>query len=88
MASIYFVGEKPMNIDFCVWPHLERVEALRTITSELAITQKEFPQLRKWIELITAVPAVKDTMFSTDIHLQFFQIAKSGKYDCDIGLEE
>ena len=77
-----------MNIDFCIWPHLERVEALKKVTSELDISQKDFPRIRKWMELISAVPAVRETMFSPEMHLKFFHNAKSGIYDFDLGLKE
>ena len=77
-----------MNVDFCMWPHFERVEAMKMMTSEFAITEEEFPKMHKWIRLITEVPAVKQTMFSPEVHLKLWEMRKNGITDYDYGLEE
>ena len=75
-----------MNIDFCIWPHLERVEALKQVTTEFTTTQEEYPRMNKWIQLITAVPAVKKTMFSPEMHIKLLDNMKARIFDFDLGL--
>ena len=77
-----------MNIDFCIWPHLERLQVVAKLATEFTITEEEFPRMRRWIELITTVPAVKETIFPPEIHMKRWQQMKSGIFDYDLGLEE
>ena len=77
-----------MNIDFCIWPHLERTEAMKTLASEFVITEEEFPRMHKWIRLMKEVPAIKETMFLPEVHLKFLEMVKNGSVDYDYGLDE
>ena len=77
-----------MNIDFLIWPHLERMEALINLVKEFDVTLDEFPLISKWIQLITAVPAVKDTITPIDDHLKLWEGMKAGTFNYDYGLEE
>ena len=64
------------------------MEAMKLITPEFAITAEEFPRMHKWIRSITKVPAVKDTMFSPEMHLKIWELWKNGIVDYDYGLDE
>ena len=77
-----------MNIDFLLWPHFERVEALKNMVKEFAITAEEFPLMNRWVGLITEVPAVKETLFSPEVHMELWKNMKAEIYDYDLGLEE
>ena len=78
-----------MNIDFCIWPYLERTEAMEKLTSEFVITKEEFPRMHQWIRLMKEVPAIKETMFSAEVHLKVWEIYKNGSENyCDYGLDE
>ena len=44
--------------------------------------------MNRWVGLITEVPAVKETMFSPEVHMELWKNMKAGIYNYDLGLEE
>ncbi|XP_045191381.2 pyrimidodiazepine synthase-like [Mercenaria mercenaria] len=84
----FFGGEKPMLIDFMIWPHMERVVGMGQINDKVAIKPDRFPFLSAWIENITSVPAVKETICSEENFIKLVVARKEGKEIYDIGLEE
>lgn len=75
-------------IDYLMYPHYERIDAVRTGMNIDILPQDKFPKLNAWISRLQTLPAVKETMFDTKVHLDFMKSFRSGKTNYDIGLEE
>ena len=81
---LYFTGTNPTNIDFLLWPHLERIEALKQVANGFIINAEEFPLMNRWVRLISEVPAVKGTIIPAGIHLKRWKSMDAGVYYYDI----
>jgi len=84
----YFGGDKPMLIDLAMWPHIERMVAMGTKIPQLKINGDSLPLFAAYIERMKSVPAIKDTMFTPETHMAFFDTIKQGSANYDYGLEE
>lgn len=87
-ATPYFGGERPMMIDFMLWPHMERIVSMGKMNPAVDITADRFPCLSAWIGNITEVPAVKETITSDETYQKMMVARKEGREIFDIGLEE
>lgn len=83
----FYGGEKPSMLDFLLYPHYERIEAIRTGFHADLMPMDKFPKLNAWVLRMQTVPAVKETMFDTQTHIGFYKSYGSGKTDYDIGLK-
>ena len=69
-----------------IWPMIERLDALQVIR-DFKLDGKEYPNLMGFIKRMKEVPAVKEIMISTELHVQFFKSFLSGgeiNYDVEI----
>uniref|UniRef100_A0A0B6ZPN1 Glutathione S-transferase omega n=1 Tax=Arion vulgaris TaxID=1028688 RepID=A0A0B6ZPN1_9EUPU len=82
-----FFGDKsPSLIDFYIWPHLERIQALGTRDQRILIDKARYPKLAEWVEAMNKVPAVKATSSDVQTTLHFFDSVEAGQPDFDYGL--
>ncbi|XP_053402532.1 pyrimidodiazepine synthase-like [Mercenaria mercenaria] len=84
----FFGGEQPMMIDFMIWPFLDFIVGMGRTRKPLSIEQDRFPCLSAWIENITSVPAVKETICPEEIFMKVTEDRKQGKEYYDVGLED
>ncbi|TRY99574.1 hypothetical protein DNTS_032884 [Danionella cerebrum] len=77
----YFGGDSISMTDYLIWPWFERAEMMG-VMHLLADT----PELKKWVEQMFDDPAVKATMFNSEVHKVFFDSYMDGKpnYDFDL----
>ncbi|XP_060567777.1 glutathione S-transferase omega-1-like [Ruditapes philippinarum] len=87
-GKTFFGGEKPMMVDFMIWPHMERIVGMGKVNDKAAIRKDQFPNLVAWIDNITAVPAVKVTRCSEEDFIKIMVANKEGKEIYDIGVEQ
>ncbi|XP_060567773.1 pyrimidodiazepine synthase-like isoform X1 [Ruditapes philippinarum] len=84
----FFGGDKPMMIDFNMWPHMERIVHFDVLVPGFTLDASRFKRLTSWIDEMNRVPAVKKTKLNLDSFKMFMVTIKNGKMDCDAGLEE
>ncbi|OQV25591.1 putative Pyrimidodiazepine synthase [Hypsibius exemplaris] len=68
----YFAGEKPGFVDLCVWPWFERLPAVELFRG-VPFTPTDYPKLTEWSEKMRVHPRIRDSIFSTELMLEFFQ---------------
>ena len=81
-------GEKPMMIDFLLWPDFERILAFSKMYQHDVLSSAKLPRLARWVAAMLEVPAVKKTMFPVEVYKQLSKLASEGKDYFDLGLEE
>jgi glutathione S-transferase len=66
-------------LDFMVWPWFERLPVVYPLSADV------HPNLTNWFNLMHKEPAVKETAFSKEIHLKFYEGYLNAKpvYDFD-----
>ncbi|XP_053402531.1 pyrimidodiazepine synthase-like [Mercenaria mercenaria] len=84
----FFGGDKPMMIDFNIWPHMERLSLFDVQVPGFKLDNERFKHVTAWIDKMTKVPAAEKTKLPLDNFKIFVQSVKNGKMDCDAGLEE
>jgi len=83
----YFFGDKPSMLDLHLWPWIERFPAMEKIVGKTLLPADQFPKLHTWIKTMLALPAVKTTMFSPEIHYEFYKpILSQQPINYDVGL--
>ncbi|XP_071084725.1 glutathione S-transferase omega-1-like [Haliotis cracherodii] len=82
----FFGGSSVQMIDFTIWPHVERFDAMAQLVKEARVTADRYPKLTKWIENMGKVPAVQKCRWDTPAHIHFIETVKAGKPDYDVGL--
>ncbi|XP_071175946.1 glutathione S-transferase omega-1-like [Mytilus edulis] len=83
----FYGGDKPSMLDFLLYPHYERIEGIRTGFHADFMPMDKLPKLNAWVSRMQTVPAVKETMFDAQTHIDFYKSYGSGKTDYDIGLQ-
>lgn len=84
-----FGGDNPCMVDFLIWPWMERIAFIDEIDPRAVIDKEKFPLFGcTWYNAMTALPAVKATMFDKATHLQFFKSLISDNPEYDLGLDE
>jgi len=85
----FFGGNKPCMVDFHLWPHMERMEALTSqVDFRAKVDPVKFPKFgREWYDAMYALPAVKATMFDNETHQKFMKLWTPDNPQYDIGLE-
>ncbi|XP_045191382.1 pyrimidodiazepine synthase-like [Mercenaria mercenaria] len=84
----FFGGDKPMMIDFHIWPHMERIVHYSQLYEECKLDNGRFRHLTPWIGRMMSLPVVIKTKTPLEWFRLFIESVKAGKTDCDIGLAE
>ena len=63
----YFGGNEVGMLDFMLWPWIERLPTVCPLSAEV------HPNLTNWFNLMQLDPAVKETAFSKEMHLKFYE---------------
>ena len=77
-----------MMVDFNIWPHMERVIYFDVLAPGFSLDASRFKRLTSWIDHMSKIPAVKNSMLPLDSYKLFVLSVKNGRMDCDVGLEE
>ncbi|XP_052817583.1 pyrimidodiazepine synthase-like [Mya arenaria] len=68
----YLGGEKPMMIDFNVWPHLMRIPLIfYAFVPEVTLDADRYPSLTSWMNKMEELPVVKETNIEKDMYKMF-----------------
>lgn len=79
--SSFFAGDSITMIDYMMWPWFGRLEML-----ELQHCMEGSVELKRWTELMSEDPAVKETTHSLDTYKAFYKSYSAGTPDYDYGL--
>lgn len=62
-------GEKPLFVDFMIWPWCERFDIIPAFSK----ARETYPKFAAWVDAMKQIPAVQACMFSKDVHLGFYK---------------
>ena len=65
-------------VDYFLWPHLERVSALKTRLNVDLMPTDRFPKLNAWASLMKSTPGVERTLMSDTDHIGFIESFSKG----------
>jgi glutathione S-transferase len=76
-------GTSPGAVDYLIWPWVERLAALKLLSTEFAEQTKEedFPEFFGWVERMKGVEAVRKSYQPPEAHLAFINSVKAGVHD-------
>lgn len=73
----YFGGEKPLMVDYMIWPWFERFGSLPVLHgSEAKLPTDKIPKLIEWITLMKDQEAVKKHFAPPEVHSEHFKLRK------------
>ena len=75
-----------MLIDFILYPHMERIAVVHNIVPALELSRDKYPCLKAWIQRMQTLPAVKQTRFPDEVHIEYLRKYVKGTEDYDTGL--
>ncbi|XP_064634495.1 glutathione S-transferase omega-1-like [Lineus longissimus] len=62
-------GEKPLFVDFMIWPWCERFDLIPTFSE----ARETYPKFAAWVDAMKQIPAVQACMLSKDLHMGFYK---------------
>lgn len=86
--SDFFGGDKPMMIDFNMWPHMERLQFFDVIVPGFKLDTSRFKSITTYIEKMSSVPAAAKNKLRADWFKVFYETSQNGEPDYNVGLEE
>ncbi|XP_065219601.1 pyrimidodiazepine synthase-like [Planococcus citri] len=73
----YFGGDKPLMVDYMIWPWFERLDVLSYLYgSEAKIPTEKIPNLVNWTSLMKKDEAVKKHFAPAEVHGKHFKLRK------------
>ncbi|XP_028413579.1 glutathione S-transferase omega-1-like [Dendronephthya gigantea] len=74
----YFGGNQAGMLDFMVWPWFERLPTIYSLSADA------YPCLANWFNLMQNEPGIKETAFSKEKHLKFYEGYLTGKLEYEL----
>ena len=65
-------------VDYYLWPHFERLSALRTRLNIELMPKGRFPKLTAWVAAMKSTPGVKGTLTSDADHKGYIDSVNNG----------
>jgi len=87
-GTTFFGGDNlPGMLDYMIWPWIERLPALKSLTSvdifDFEAAKKENPKLENWRQAMKQDQAVQQAIVAAEVHKEFMEsfLAGTPKYD-------
>ncbi|VDP01886.1 unnamed protein product [Soboliphyme baturini] len=83
------VRRDPGWADYMVWPWVERMEAVASLShGRIEITREDYPKLHQYVFRMQSTPEVKALAISGDLHAQFIEGFVKGSPPFDLLLDD